>query len=184
MEAPKGRYSVVEKNGRLIVIDNSTGVPARSNTPTPQPGRPGASAAPIRPTASRAPVQPGASRGPNRPPASPSPIVAGKNMLDGAADALVTMASKEFDGDGRAVVGWEWTSNGKTRRWDARLDSAQQRRFGRALLAMCAAPLPIFAFVLLDGGAIVVALALTIPLILWGVQSIARLQKETGGLSG
>jgi hypothetical protein len=28
------------------------------------------------------------------------------------------------------------------------------------------------------------ALALSIPLILWGFQSIARLQKETGGLTG
>jgi hypothetical protein len=105
-------------------------------------------------------------------------------MLDGAADALVTMASKGFDGDGRAIVAWEWKSNNKTRRWDARLDAGQQRRFGRALLAMCATPLPVFAFVLLNGAAMWAALALSIPLILWGFQSIARLQKETGGLSG
>lgn len=184
MEAPKGRYSVVEKDGRLIVIDNMTGAPARSNTPTPQPGRPGASLAPVRPAGSSAPIQPGASRTTSRPPASPSPIVAGKGMLDAAADALVTMASKEFDGDGRAVVAWEWKSNNKTRRWDARLDAAQQRRFGRALLAMCATPLLIFAFVLLSGAAMWIALALTIPTILWGFGSIARLQRETGGLTG
>jgi hypothetical protein len=118
------------------------------------------------------------------PRATPSPIVAGKGSLDRAADFLVTMASKEYDGDGNAIVGWEWKSNNRTRRWDARLDSGQQRRFGRALLAMCAAPLPILAFVMLSGGAMWVALALSVPPVLWGFQSIARLQKETGGLTG
>jgi hypothetical protein len=105
-------------------------------------------------------------------------------MLDGAADALVTMASKGYDGDGNAIVGWEWKSNNKTRRWDARLDPAQQRRFGRALLAMCATPLPVFAVVLLSGAAMWTALALSLPLVLWGFGSVSRLQKETGGLSG
>jgi hypothetical protein len=184
MEAPKGRYSVIEKDGRLIVIDNLTGSPAVSNMLSPRPGRPNASSAPVRPSSSAAPVSASAPRAPGRPPLSPSPIVAGKGMFDVAADALVTMASKGFDGDGRAIVAWEWKSNNKTRRWDARLDSAQQRRFGRALLAMFATPLPILAFVLLDGAAMWIALALSLPLMLWGFQSVARLQKETGGLSG
>ena len=184
MEAPKGRYSVVEKDGRLIVIDNRTGTPAASNTPSPRPGRPGGSPAPVRPGPSPVPPRPGASRPSRRPPLSSSPIAPGKGTLDTAADALVTMASKGFDGDGRAIIAWEWKSNNRTRRWEARLDPAQQRRLGRALLAICATPLPVFAFVLLDGSAMWMALALTVPIIVWGFQSISRLQKETGGLTG
>ena len=192
MELPKGRYSVVEKGGRLIVIDNSTGMPAVTNTPSPRPGRPAASPAPVRPAASQAPglsrpgpspMRPAASRISARPPVSPSPIVAGKGMLDSVCDFLVAIASKEFDGDGNAIVGWEWKSNNRTRRWDARLDLAQQRRFGRALLAMCLSPLPLLIVLLLDGSALFGGMLLSVPLFAWGYQSIARLQKETGGIS-
>ena len=202
MEPPKGRYSVVEKDGRLIVIDNQTGSPAASTTPSPQPGRPNASSAPLRPGSSAAPARSAvpSTRGRSapggtmlddgsaphtrvRPPASPSPIAPGKGTLDTLADALVTMASKGYDSEGRAIVGWEWKSNLRTRRWDARLDAAQQRRFGRALLAMLATPLPIFAFVLMNGAAMWGVLLLTIPAVIWGYQSISRLQKETGGIS-
>lgn len=201
MEPPKGRYSVVEKDGRLIVIDNRTGSPAASNTPSPRPGRPNASVAPIRPMSSAAPARTAVpstharASGPDmldggsaqhasgRPAPSASPIAQGKGTLDSVADALVAIASKGFDSDGRAIVGWEWKSNLRTRRWDARLDAAQQRRFGRALLAMLATPLPVFAFVIMDGAAMWTALAITIPAVAWGYQSLSRLQKETGGIT-
>ncbi len=184
MEAPKGRYSVIEKDGRLIVIDNSTGAPASSTMPSPRPGAPGGSLAPIRASPSPSPNRPGATRPPGRPPPSSAPITAGKGLFDGAADMLVALASKDFDADGNAIVGWEWKSNNRTRRWDARLDPAQQRRFGRALLAICASPLPIVAVLLVDSNALFLGMVLGVPLFAWGFQSIARLQKETGGISG
>ena len=59
MEAPKGRYSVVEKDGRLIVIDNQTGAAAASTTPSPRPGTSGrvARAGPSRPIANSVPAK-------------------------------------------------------------------------------------------------------------------------------
>ena len=183
MEAPKGRYSVIEKDGRLIVIDNRTGGPAVTNMPSPRPNRPGGTAPPVRPGRSPAQARPGMSWPQRRPPDSASPIVAGKGTLDSVGDFLVTLASKEFDADGNAIVGWEWKSNNRTKRWDARLDRAQQRRFGRALLAMIVSPLPILFVLLLDSSALFAGMVLAVPLFAWGFQAIVRLQKETGGLS-
>lgn len=184
MEAPKGRYSVVEKDGRLIVIDNRTGSAAASTTPSPRPGRPGGSPAPVRPGQLPTPPRSSASRPPSRPPVSPPPISSGPEMFDGIGGFLVAIASKDYDADGNAIVGWEWKSNNRTRRWDARLDPAQQRRFGRALLALCVSPLPIITLLVLDQNALFAGMVLSVPLFAWGFQSIVRLQKETGGLSG
>jgi hypothetical protein len=157
MEAPKGRYSVVEKDGRLVVIDNATGAPASKGISPPRPGRPGT---------------------------PPAPIVAGKGAVDGVADFLLGIAAKDWDREGRAVIHWEWSGKGGTRSWDARLDTAQQRRLGRALLALSAAPVPILALIFLEGGASWLATALSLPPVIWGFASIARLQSETGGISG
>ena len=154
MEAPKGRYSVVEKDGRLVVIDNASGAPLTSSIPPPRAGGSGA---------------------------SPAPIVAGKSGVDTAAGFLLGIAAKEWDAEGRAVIAWEWRANGRVRRWDALLDTAQQRRLGRALLALCAAPMPVLALMFLGGAAMWLGILLTLPPILWGLASIARLRSETAG---
>jgi hypothetical protein len=156
MDAPKGRYRVEEKDGRLVVIDNQTGAPA-SSSPPPRPSRAG---------------------GPGLPAA---PIVAGKGALDSLADMLVTLAAQGWDGEGRAVIRWEWTQNGKTRRWDARLDQGQQRRLGRALLGLCAAPLLVPLFIFAPAVLIWLGLILIVPPALWGLSTIVSLQSETGG---
>jgi hypothetical protein len=168
MEAPKGRYSVVEKDGRLVVIDNSTGGPAMPAMPSPRPGRPAGSSM-------QAPS-------PGRLAVSAPPIVAAKGMLDSAADFLLTLAVKEWDADGYAVVGWEWKENGKKKRWDARLDPAAQRRLGRALLRLASAPLFILWLVVLSGPIMWIALALTAVPVATAVHRIAKLQRETGGI--
>src|SRR5687767_8561335 len=106
MDAPQGRYRVVEKDGRLVVIDNETGAPIPSSVASPSPGRPG---------------RPGASPAGPVAPAGPGPV-------DRAADLLLALAAKRWDEQGRAVIAWQWQENGKTRRWDAALDERQQRR--------------------------------------------------------
>jgi hypothetical protein len=160
MEAPKGRYSVVEKDGRLVVIDNATGTPATSSIPPPRSGRG------------------------ERPGLSPAPIVPARGTIDAVADFLLALAVKEWDAEGKAVVAWEWKQNGKPKRWDARLDTTQQRRLGRALLSFAAGPLLILSVILLSGAAMWIALALTGVPVLWGMAAIGRLQSETAGQSG
>ncbi|HEX8261451.1 MAG TPA: hypothetical protein VF547_01100, partial [Allosphingosinicella sp.] len=79
MDAPKGRYSVVEKNGRLVVIDNGTGAPLPS-TVAPPPGPRGRAG-----------------------PAPATPISdAGPGPVDRAADLLVALAARRWDPQGRA----------------------------------------------------------------------------------
>lgn len=155
MDAPKSRYRVVEKDGRLVVIDNATGAPA--SPPPPRPpgaGRPGA--------------------------AGPAPLVAqGRGAIDGVADFLLALATREWDGDGRAVIAWEWKEGGRTRRWDARLDSGQQRRLGRALLGLGGIPLLVLAFIFGSGALIWFAAIMGLPPLIWGVAAIRRLQRET-----
>jgi len=155
MEAPPGRYRVEEKDGRLVVIDNATGAPISSTMPPPAPMRgPGLSSA---------------------------PIVEGRGAIDGAADFLLGIAVSEWDSAGRAVVHWKWKQNKQERRWDAALDRGQQRRLGRALLGLCAAPLLVLSFILLEGAAMWLGIALTLPPILWASHAIHRLQSETAG---
>ena len=156
MDAPKGRYRVVEEDGRLVVIDNESGSPI-SSSPPPQPaGRPGSDPAPI--------------------------IAPGKGVVDSAADMLLGLAVHEWDEKGRAVVRWRSQGkNGKEFRWDAVLDKAQQRRLGRGLLAFGAAPLFILVTIFGDlGGLILPGLILTALPVVWGVWTITRLMKETG----
>jgi hypothetical protein len=114
MDAPRGRYRVEEKDGRLIVIDTHTGAPI----PSPALSAPGA--------APRGPVAP------------PSPA-----LYDRLGRLLLHLAVKSWDEQGRAIIAWEWEQNGRKKRWDARLGPAHQRRLGRALLAFSSFPLAV-----------------------------------------
>ena len=157
MDAPKGRYRVVEKDGRLVVIDNETGAPIPStmaSLPSARPGRPGAS--------------------------SPTPVApAGPGAIDRAADFLLACAAKGWDAEGRAVIAWEWGETGKTQRWDAALDEAEQRRMGRALLALCALPLFLIFLFFAEGAVFTVGALLTGAATAWAAISLARLYAET-----
>lgn len=156
MDAPKGRYRVVEKDGRLVVIDNLTGGPIPSSI-APPPARPG------RPAASPAgPVAP-----------------AGPGLIDRAADRLLALAVREWDEQGRAVVAWKWEQNGREKRWDAALDAGQQRRLGRALFALCSAPLVPLLIVFGDALTAAVGALLAVPLAGWGAIRLHRLVRET-----
>jgi hypothetical protein len=148
MEAPPGRYRVIEKDGRLVVVETETGAPAPSVVPRTALPRP-----------------------------SSPPMVAGKGLLDSLADALAARVAKGRDPEGRIVIAWEWKQNGKTRRWDAALDAGQQRRLGRALLAIVAAfPAVLITFVTETP---FIALFVAVPLIVWAMIAINRLQAET-----
>jgi hypothetical protein len=148
MEAPPSRYRVIEKDGRLVVVETKTGAPAPSVAPGTALPRPSA-----------------------------PPMVAGKGLLDSVADALAARVAKGRDPEGRIVIAWEWKQNGKTRRWDAALDAGQQRRLGRALLAIVAAfPAVLITFVTETP---FIALFVAVPLIVWGVVALNRLQAET-----
>ena len=156
MEAPRGRYRVLEKDGRLVVIDNETGAPIPSSIESLQSARPG------------------------RPGASPSPVApAGPGPIDRAADVLLAIAARERDPQGRAIIAWTWQQNGQERRWDAALDAGQQRRLGRALLAFSAAPLLLFFLLVTGAGALTVGMVVVLPLAGWGALSIRRLYRET-----
>jgi hypothetical protein len=156
MDAPKGRYRVVEKDGRLIVIDNRTGGPIPSSIGSPPTSRRGGA------------------------PASPSPVApAGPGRLDRAADFLLAVVVKEWDSEGRAVIAWKSGEGGKGSSWNARLDWSQQRRMGRALLALCATPLFGLFFVFGDGAAAGLGVFLTLPFMLWGAFAMSRLRAET-----
>jgi hypothetical protein len=155
MDAPQGRYKVVEKDGRLIVIDNATGQPA-SGTATPaRPPTPGRSGS--------------------------SPVAPAKSTIDSFADSLLRLAVREWDDQGRAIIHWSWKQNGKEQRWDAWLDQAEQKRFGRALVAIAAAPLFVFFFIFTSGLLLWLGMLLTVGPVIWGFRSISRLQSETNG---
>jgi hypothetical protein len=157
MDAPKGRYSVIEKDGRLVVIDNGTGTPLPSSIRPPPPER------------SRGLPSPSSPVGP-----------AGPGVLDRAADFLVTLVAKERDRQGRAVIAWTWEQNGRKKRWDALLDPRQQRRLGRALLALMAPPLFLVLLTLAGGGPFFgFGLLLILPVALLGAVSLNRLYRET-----
>lgn len=156
MDAPKGRYRVVEKDGRLIVIDNRSGAPVSPSMPPPRAGAgPGASSRPL--------------------------IAPGKGALDTLADHLLAVALRKYDGQGRALVHWRWYENGVEKRWDAALDKDQQRRLGRGLLAFLAAP--VFLLIVASAGLRALALpflALAGLCVARGVWTIKRLMAETG----
>jgi hypothetical protein len=156
MDAPKGRYSVVEKDGGLVVIDNRTGAPIPSSV-APPPARSGqarfAAAGPVN--------------------------AAGPGAIDRAAGLLLAAAARQRDSQGRAIVAWEWRQNGQVRRWDAALDEGQQRRLGRALLALSTAPLLLVAIGVADGALLGLGMLLVLPWLAWGAVSIRRLYRET-----
>ncbi|MGZ8285233.1 MAG: hypothetical protein ACXW27_13095 [Allosphingosinicella sp.] len=157
MDAPKGRYRVVEKDGRLVVVDNQTGSPLPSSAgslPGARPGRPVAGTA--------GPVAP---RGPG--------------PIDRAADFLLACAVTSWDSEGRAVLAWESGERGHGARWDAILGEAEQRRLGRALLALCAMPLFMLVFMFTDGMVLGLGALLTLPSVLWGAFALAQLYNET-----
>lgn len=157
MDAPPSRYRVIEKDGRLIVIDNSTGRPASTTSPIPPPSA--------------------------RPGGSPSPVAPAPGRLDSLADSLLRRVVREWDSEGRAVIHWNWQTNGKDRRWDARLDQGQQRRLGRALVALLSAPIFIM-LVIFSGGLFLWLAFFIVPAIVWGFRTIGRIQRETGGVKG
>jgi hypothetical protein len=159
MDAPKGRYRVEEKDGRLVVIDTATG----SSVSPPPPGAPGRAPAPPR----------GAFRSEAGAP----------NLFDRLGRLLLHLAVDHWDERGRAVVGWQWEENGRSRRWDAALDAGQQRRLGRALLAFASFPLVILLSTF-GSFALLWLLAAAVPAALWGLWSVVRLQRETGGRDG
>lgn len=156
MDAPKGRYRVEEKDGRLTVIDTVTGAPATSVTEPHPP----------------------------RPPGAPGAIERPAGLLDRYGRLLLSLAVRRWDEKGRALVRWEWEQNGQSRRWHAALGSAEQRRFGRALAAVTA--FPILVLLTIVGGPGFWLLPIAFPLTVWGVWAITRLQRETdpGGGSG
>ncbi|HEX9947594.1 MAG TPA: hypothetical protein VGA98_08645, partial [Allosphingosinicella sp.] len=86
MDAPKGRYRVIEEDGRLVVIDNESGTPIPSSLVPPRRPRPG--------------------RSPASPPVPVAP--AGPGPLDRAGDFLLAVVAREWDSQGRAVIAWRW----------------------------------------------------------------------------
>jgi len=167
MDAPQGRYKVIEKDGRLIVIDNATGQPASGTVPPPPPG-----SSPISGPARSSGLDSGG-----------SPISAAggtlKTWLDGFSAMLLRLAVSEWDDQGRAIIHWSWKHNNEERRWDAGLDPDEQRRLGRGLAAIAASPLLILLFMFGSGIWILAGMALIAAPVVWGAISIARLRDET-----
>ena len=152
MDAPKGRYRVEEKDGRLVVIDTVTGAPATSVTPSPR--------------------SPAAPRGPaviDRPP----------GLIDRFGRLLLRLVVNRWDEEGRAVVAWEWEQNGRKQRWDAVLGPAEQKRLGRALVGVSAFPLVILLSIF-AGPLPWLFLPVALPATFWGIWAIMRLKRETG----
>ena len=77
------------------------------------------------------------------------------------------------------MIAWEWGEKGGRRRWDARLDEAEQRRMGRALVALGAAPLFVAFLIFTDGVLFGLGTLLTLPPLAWAAVSLLRLYGET-----
>lgn len=150
MDAPRGRYRVEEKDGRLTVIDTATGAPAA-------------------PVAAPAPAR------------RPATVSRPPGLLDRYGRLLLGLVADRRDGEGRAIVSWKWEQNGRTRRWDAALDPAQQKRLGRGLAAVSAFPVAVFLAIFAGPGLIWPLLPFALPAAFWGIWSIMRLKRETGG---
>lgn len=154
MDAPKGRYRVEEKDGRLTVIDTATGAPASSVNPPPRPGA--------------------------APPHGPGTVSSPPGLLDRYGRLLLGLVVKSWDKEGRAVVNWEWEENGRKQRWKAVLGPEEQRRLGRALVAMSAFPLLVLFTIFGGFGLAFLLLPVALPATFWGVWAIMRLHRETG----
>ncbi len=155
MDAPKGRYRVEEKDGRLTVIDTATGAPATSVTPSP-----------------RTPASP--------PPNPPALVSSPPGLLDRYGRRLLGLVVTRWDKDGRAILAWEWEQNGRKERWDAALGPAEQKRLGRALAAVTAFPLFVLFTIAAGFGLTWLLLPVALPATFWGVWAIGRLKRETG----
>lgn len=156
MDAPKGRYRVEEKDGRLVVIDTQTGAPISSPGIAP----PGAAPRPLGPVAPRGPA-----------------------LVDLIARPLLRLVVNHWEEGGRAVVAWEWEENGRRKSWHAALDPARQKRLGRSLLAFTAFPLTVVLSIA-AGFEAVWLFPLTLPATIWGVLGIRGLQRETDSSGG
>ena len=151
MDAPKGRYRVEEKDGRLTVIDTATGAPAAPvNPPKPSQAPKGAGAVSIPP-----------------------------GLADRYGRILLGLVVNRWDGEGRAVIAWRWEQNGRAKRWDAALGPSQQKRLGRALAAVSAFPILVLAWIFAGSAIALLLLPLALPATLWGLWSIGRLRRET-----
>ena len=157
MDAPKGRYRVEEKDGRLVVIDTLTGAPAKSVAPSP-----------------RAPAMSNPSA-----PRPPGAVSSPTGLVDRYTRLLLGLVVKRWDEDGRALVAWEWEQNGRKQRWDAVLGPVEQRRLGRALAALTAFPAFVLLTVLTGFALTWLLLPITFPISAWGVWAIHRLQSES-----
>jgi hypothetical protein len=153
MDAPKGRYRVEEKDGRLTVIDTLTGAPASSATP---------------------------SRGPSAPPHRPGAVSRPPGLFERYGRLLLSLVVDRWDGDGRAILSWEWEQNGRKQRWDAALGPAEQKRLARALAAVSSFPVFVLVAIFAGPGLVWPLLPIALPLTFWGVWAIMRLKRETG----
>lgn len=103
--------------------------------------------------------------------------------LDRAALLLAGFAIKRRDAQGRAVVSWSGTVNNQPKKWEAWLDQAQERRFGRALLGIVPFPALILLLVLLPFGAALwgVLMVPAFLLMLAAIVGLLALMRETRG---
>jgi hypothetical protein len=103
--------------------------------------------------------------------------------LDRAALFLAGLAIKRRDAQGRAVVSWSGTVNNKPRKWEAWLDQAQERRFGRALLGVVPFPALILLLILLPFGAALwgILMVPAVIVMLASILSLGALMRETRG---
>jgi hypothetical protein len=154
MDAPKGRYRVEEKDGRLTVIDTAAGA-ASSVTPPPGPGP-----APLR---------------------EPGTVSRPTGLLDRYGRLLLGLVVRNRDEEGGAVLDWEWEENGRKQRWHAVLGPGEQKRLGRALAAVSAFPLLVLFAIFGGSGPAFLLLPVALPATFWGVWAIMRLHRETGG---
>jgi hypothetical protein len=155
MDAPKGRYRVEEKDGRLTVIDTATGAPASSVTP------------PSRPAAV--------------PPEGPGAISSPPGIFERYRRLLLSLVVNRWDEQGRAILGWEWEQNGRRERWDAALGAAEQKRLGRALAAVSAFPAFVLLTIVAGPGRTLLLFPAVLAAAFWGVWAIMRLKRETAG---
>jgi hypothetical protein len=158
MDAPKGRYRVEEKDGRLTVIDTLTGAPA---SPVSRSSAPGVA-----------------------PPHRPNAISSPPGLIDRYGRLLLALAVRSRDSQGRAVIAWEWEQNGRKQRWDAALGPAEQRRLGRALAGISAFPIFVLLTIFTGAGLTWLLLPIALPATFWGTWSLMRLKRETGAAGG
>jgi hypothetical protein len=160
MDAPKSRYRIEEKDGRLVVTD--TGPLDPVSAPRRDAALPHA--------------------GPSIPPHAPKPhSLGGPSQGPRGLTALLLRAIvSRWDDQGRAVIAWEWEQNGAMRRWDAVLDARQQRRLARAMAAIFAFPLLLMLSIVGGTDAFAVPIGLAFVATAWGVMTVGRIRRETG----